>query len=228
MSISAQLLCATAAKHGVEQSLIYVPAHLPDTFIQMAMPTINESKGAGLYIWKPFIVWDYMQRLKDGDILIYADAGQTIVSSVRPVIDAMDQDIMFFSNGWPHVEWCKSDVLEAILPTCFGIVEYKFEKQVQASLIFFKVTPETRNFVKEWMLWCLMPGFCDDSPSKVHNYPTFAETRWDQSVLCCLQIKYSYRLHWLPVLTAMHIKSEYPNDTYPAISDFHRKRNNEW
>lgn len=226
MTISAHLLCSSSMKHGVDDSLIYIPEHLPEYFKQMAADNLKVSKGYGLYIWKPFVVWDYMNKLKDGDILIYADAGQTIISSLRPVIDSMDQEIMCFSNGWRHVEWCKADVYHSILPgRGFNNGE---DKQVQASLIFFKVTPATRNFVKEWMLWCLMPGFCDDSPSKLTNYPTFAETRWDQSVLCCLQIKYGYSLHWLPALTAFHIKADYPNDRYPAIVDYHRKRNDEW
>ena len=231
MTISAHLLASSAIKHGVDDYLIYVPAHLPDYFKQMAADNLKIEKGFGLYIWKSFIVWDYMRGLPDGDILIYADAGQTIVDSVKPVIDSMDQEIMFFSNGWKHVEWCKGDIYNAINihngdPLFWDT--YARQKQVQASLIFFKVTPETRNFVKEWMLWCLMPGFCDDSPSKLPNYPTFAETRWDQSVLTCLQIKYNFALHWFPTLTAYHIKDEYPNDAYPAIVDHHRKRNHEW
>lgn len=238
MSKSAGNLLASSKKHGVEHGGYYKPESLPGLFKALAMPAISESKGAGMWIWKPFIIWQYMNiehHVKDGDIIIYADAGQTIVESVKPVIEAMDQDIMFFSNGWPHVEWCKADVINAIVPELAKEDDFSGDiywddryKQVQASLIFFKITPETRNFVKEWMLWCLMPGFCDDSPSKLQNCPTFADTRHDQSVVTCLQIKYGYKLHWLPVLTAMHIKAEYPNDNYPAISDFHRKRNHEW
>lgn len=241
MTISAMKLMESAGKHGVDEVKIYDPSQLPETFIQMAMPTINVSKGAGLYIWKPFIIWDYMQECSDGEYLIYADAGQTLVNSVRPVIDGMDQDIMMFSNGWKHVEWCKMDVADAInheltfesTMTKFGPIisyygNYPDHKQTQASLIFFKVTPESRNFVKEWMLWSLMPGFCDDSPSKLHNYPTFQETRWDQSILCCLQIKYGYRLHWFPTTTAHHIRDGFPKDHYPEISLHHRKRNEEW
>lgn len=229
MSISAGNLTRSALVNGCNTATQISEIWLKDdeTFWRMASPTINEAKGAGLYIWKPFIVWDHMETMVDGDVLIYADAGQTIISSVQPVIDAMDQDIMMFSNGWKHMDWCKMDVAKAICPgddMDFSYIDPK-DKQAQASLIFFRVSPESRKFVKEWMLWCLMPGFCDNSPSVLPNVPTFQETRWDQSVLTCLQIKYGYTLHWFPSSTNWHNKAQHPNDNYPAIVDHHRKRN---
>lgn len=226
MTKSAELLAQSATKNGINE--VYKYGSLPEWFIRLASPTINESKGAGLYIWKPWVVYETMSKLQDGDILIYADAGQTIVSSVLPVIEEMDQDIMMFSNGWQHIEWCKMDVANAINGSSLQINsdyrKYNDHKQAQASLIFFRVNETTRNFVKEWMLWCLMPGFCDNSPSKLPNESTFQETRWDQSVLTCLQIKYGYRLHWFPSLTNFHNKIA-GEDNYPAIVDHHRKRN---
>jgi hypothetical protein len=224
MSISAQNLINSAIAHGVDSANRWHPLHLDQGFVQMASPTIEEQKGAGLYIWKPYVIWQEMQNLHDGDILIYADAGQTIISSVQPVIDRMYQDVMMFSNGWKHMDWCKMDVAEAILPNNIQNEEAVL-RQAQASLIFFRVSPESRKFVKEWMLWCLMPGFCDNSPSVLPNVSTFQETRWDQSVLTCLQIKYGYTLHWFPSSTNWHNKDQHPNDNYPAIVDHHRKRN---
>lgn len=225
MTISAESLCRSAKLFGCDTATISYSQYLDMTFISMASPTINEQKGAGLYIWKPFVVWDIMNALKDGEILIYADAGQTIISNVQPVIDAMDSDVMMFSNGWNHMDWCKMDVAAAICPMSHNSTWLNNEKQVQASLIFFRLSAESRKFVKEWMLYCLMPGFCDNSPSKLPNDPGFQETRWDQSVLTCLQIKYGYKLHWFPSSTNWHRKADHPNDSYPAIVNHHRKRN---
>lgn len=232
MTIAANKCAHSALKYGAEEMEIYNPNDLSDTFKQLASPTINESKGAGLYIWKPFIIWTAMNTMKDGQLLIYSDAGQEFVSDIKLVVDCMDEDIMFFSNGWPHVDWCKADVYHTINPGWFNNYEnahtYAKHKQTQASLIFFKVNQKTKDFVKEWMLYLLMPGFCDNSPSKIPNYPSFQESRWDQSVLCCLQIKYGYKLHWFPTLTNMHQIDASPGDKYKPIIDHHRKRNNEW
>lgn len=221
MTISAENLLRSASVNGVNTGKIYKPQDLPQLFVEMASPTLNVPKGGGLYIWKGFVVWDYLTKMPEGDFLIYADAGQTIISNVQAVINQMTDDVMLFSNGWDTQDWTKSDVSHRICPD----VDLRHKKQVQASLIFIRNTEKARNFIKEWMLYCLMPGVCDNSPSVKPNVLTFAETRWDQSVLSMLQLRDGLPLHWFPSATNFHNKSDHPSDGYPAIVDHHRKRN---
>ena len=223
--ISADSLHLSCMKYGVEDFQAY--AGLPDYYYKLIGSNAEETQRHHFYLWKPFIIWQHIQTVPDGDILIYADAGQTITNSFFPLIERMDQDIMFFHNPWKHVEWCKMDVAAAInyyewFDTDLDEIRKKYAevKQVQASLIIFKVTPEVRNFVKEWLLWCLMPGFCDNSPSKIPNRSTFQEHRYDQAVLTCLQIKYGYKIHEFPSILNM-------NSPY-RLTDHHRKTNSQW
>lgn len=231
MTKSADNLVRSAMTYGAERTAIYGPQDFPLWFNLLAEAQLKNPKGAGTWVWKPWVVWHYIHDKPDGDIVVYADAGNTIINNLNLVADQMKQDIMFFSNGWPHINWCKMDVYNAILgPVPVDSAgnypaELIHPKQVQASLIFFKLTPQTRKLIKEWMIYCLQPGFCDDSPSIMPNFPSFADTRHDQAVITCLQQKYGYALHWFPTTTAMHIKAEYPNDTYPAIVEHHRLRN---
>lgn len=199
-----------------------------DTFDWLNKDTLAAERGAGYWLWKPWCIAHAMNDMADGDILIYSDAGVEFINSAHHIIDRMDEDIFFFTNGWPHVEWCKMDVLTTILGEDQYYIQASIsnEKQVQASVIFFRVNQKTRDFVKEWLLYCQMPGFIDDSPSKLPNYPTFAEHRHDQAILTCLQIKYGYKLHWWPTQYSEHIRV--PGDTYPVIFNHHRKRNNEY
>jgi len=138
----------------------------------------------------------------------------------------MWDDVFLFGNNWRHVDWCKGDVLDAIQ-------DATDERQVQASVIFIRKTAESMRFVKEWLLWCQMPGLIDDSPSKTPNYPTFQEHRHDQAILTCLQIKHGYRLHWWPASYSdgafVYDKlPQYAGDDYPVLFNHHRKRNNEY
>jgi hypothetical protein len=227
MTISASKLVESAMQYGCDSYSLWNERDLPEWLYRMHPEMVPDSRGFGWYAWKPFIVCEEILKAKDGDIIIYADAGQTLVNNVQHVVNAMDSDVFLFSNGWPHVEWCKMDTLAAILPDSdWGTSADSTMKQVQASLQFYRVSEESRNFVKEWLAWSLMPGLIDNSPSKLPHYPTFAEHRWDQSILGCLQIKYSYPLHWFPTTTAHHLdKGGAP---YPEITLHHRKRNNEW
>jgi hypothetical protein len=221
----AQELCVSSSlKYGVNEAYKFHQGCIDPQFYEDNKEVLDQSRGAGYWLWKPYCIHRVMQNCKDGDVLIYSDSGCEWVNNVHELINPMDQDILFFSNGHQHIHWCKMDVLEAIIP---GKYSYN-NQQVQASVIVFKVSKVTRDFVKEWLLWCQMPGFIDDSPSKLPNDKEFAEHRHDQAILTCLQIKYGYKLHWWPdKLWYESQKYKWP-DRYPAMIKHHRKRNNEW
>lgn len=237
MSISANKCVQSAMQHGADGYSIWTPNDLSAEFTETMADVLQHERGAGFYCWKPYIVHREMCHAIEGDILVYCDAGNEWVGDMRQAIAGMDQDILFFSNGWYHGDWCKMDVLKAILPDlCFissanppketRFVEGK--SQIQASTFIVRVTAETRKLIQEWYAWSILPGMIDNEPSRLPNVPTFQEHRWDQSILCCLQIKYGYRLHWFPTTTAQHLKSDFPNDKYPTLLLHHRKRNEEW
>lgn len=114
----------------------------------------------------------------------------------------------------------------------------KYGKQVQASVIFFRVSDYTRAFVAEWLKWCLFEGgrLIDDSPSRSPNHPEFQEHRHDQAILTTMAYREGIRLHYWP---AVYNKGgspefvyeklpEYAGDSYPCLFSHHRKRNHEW
>lgn len=192
---------------------------------------------AGYWLQKPYFINRVMNLSNDGDIVCYVDAGVEIIASLQHIVDAMDQDVFLFTNGLQHVHWCKMDTMEAIYPhdvygrglTWDRDSAIATLQQVQASAMFFRVNDFTRKFVKEWLLWCQMPGLIDDSPSIIPNHPEFASHRYDQAILCCLQIKYNLHTHWWA--DARWFESQryrWPQDRYPSMFIHHRKRNNEW
>jgi hypothetical protein len=229
----AQELCRSSSlKYGVEHVDEFITGDISNEFLQVFnYEILSQPRGCGYWLWKPYFIYRSMWHCKDDDILIYADAGVEFIAPVQEIISRMEQDIFFFSNGWPHYDWCKRKVLEAIIPDLYkeNHPERKYMPQVQASVIFFKVNQQTRDFVKEWLLWCQMPGFIDDSPSKEgeSEQAGFQEHRHDQSILTCLAYKYGHRQHWWPTQYSMHlVRSE--KDSYPCMFNHHRKRNDEW
>lgn len=236
MTISATKCVHSAMQHGADAYSIWTPNDLSGEFKETMAGVLKHERGAGFYCWKPYIVHREMCKLADGDTLVYCDAGNEWVGDMREAIKAMDQDILFFSNGWPHMDWCKMDCLMEILRpenVSIGFTDSWLEipyhwPQVQASTFIIRVTSETRKFIKEWYSWSLMPGLIDNEPSVLPNIQSFQEHRWDQSILCCLQIKYGYHLHWFPSTMYMNKKGDYPEDKYPALLNHHRKRNDQW
>jgi len=223
MTISATKCAQSGMKFGADGYSIWTPGDLSTEFKETMADVLKHEKGYGFYCWKPYIVHREMCRLQDGDYLVYCDAGNEWISDMRVAMRGMVQDIFFFSNGWRHADWCKMDCLAA-----FKIMMDVDAPQVQASTFFVRVTTETRRFIQEWYAWSIMPGMIDNEPSKLPNVSTFSEHRWDQSILCCLQIKYGYKLHWFPTTTAGHLRHLHPDDKYPILLNHHRKRNSEW
>lgn len=223
MTISQEALVCSAYKYGVDQVLSFGRKDIDENFYLTNKEVLDQPRGAGYWLWKPYIINKTINKLNDGDVLIYSDAGIRLINDPKSVIDRMNEDIFFFSNGWRHVEWCKADCMKAI-NHWVRLDDFK-QPQVQASVIFFKVCDNTKRFVKEWLLWCQMPGLIDDSPSQLANFQTFADHRHDQAILTCLQIKYGYKLHWWPTIYSEHLPR---TDSYPALFEHHRLRNHEW
>jgi len=243
MSRARQLCADSAIRHGVNQVHLCSPE----------FPTTE--RGYGFWRWKPEMIIDrmngteFVDPLKDGEILIYSDAGIEFINSVSHIIERMDQDIFLFGNNWEHAHWCKRDIVQCVWPTGNDappdetvVLDPRpwsdFGKQVQASVIFFRVSDYSRKFVAEWLQWCLFEGgrLIDDSPSRVPNHPEFRENRHDQAILTTLAYREGIKLHYWP---SVYNKGgspefvydklpEYQSDDYPVLFSHHRKRNHEW
>lgn len=241
--IQSALLCELSGKvSGADTSAIWNPHMLTEAgFYQNANEAMLESarRGCNYWQWKPFIIQQEINRLHDGDICLYSDAGIEFIAPVSHIIERMDQDVFLFGNNWEHAHWCKADVVHEIWQSglrdrnnpgwsCFG-------KQVQASVIFFRVSDYSRAFVTEWLQWCLFEGgrLIDDSPSRAPNHPEFREHRHDQAILTTMAYRDGLRLHYWPASyndgAFIYEKlPEYAGDDYPVLFSHHRKRNWEW
>lgn len=245
MSRSSELCVDSVRGQRVVWAMIYNPAQVD--VLAFPFPTLRElmkqPRGVGYWAWKPFIIAETMKALKDEDVLIYSDAGVEFLDNVNHIIDRMDQDIFLFGNMYEHAHWCKRDIVEAVfsadnLPDfthwALPVPWEFFSKQVQASVIFFRVNDTTRAFVKEWLDWCLFEGgrLIDDSPSRAPNHPEFQENRHDQAILTTMAYREGIKLHWWPASyndgAFIYERGDYPDEGYPVLFHHHRRRQADW
>jgi hypothetical protein len=207
----------------------------------------------------------FVHGVNDGDVIIYSDAGIEFVNNVNHIIDRMGHEkpqdnIWLFGNNWEHAHWCKRDVVDAILPLDHAMKVFakppgaggtwrgnaiavdngsfaweNFGKQVQASVIVFRVSDYARQFVAEWLKWCLFEGgrLIDDSPSRAPNHPEFQEHRHDQAILTTMAYREGINLHYWPATYndgafSYEKLPEYAGDDYPVLFHHHRRRDHEW
>lgn len=225
---SADILRDSAWRHGVNGVMLRTPEQFALSNIYRENQALfSQPRGCGYWAWKPLAILSAMSY--DDDVLIYADAGVEFIGNVQEIISRMDQDIFLFGNNWEHAHWCKADVMAELGPWGW------FGKQVQASVIFFRVTDYTRHFVGEWLDWCLFEGgrLIDDSPSRTPNHPEFREHRHDQAILTTMAYRDGLKLHWWPASyndgAFIYEKlPQYAADDYSVLFNHHRKRNHEW
>jgi len=224
MTISVEKLKESAWKNCFNKVSRYYPTNFGREFEMFNKNVLSQERGAGYWIWKPYFLYKEMLCCSNDDIIVYCDAGITILKDINILINKMDQDIFLFANKYRHGDWIKKDcalAMNADKP------EYLNHEQCQASVVICKNTPFARKFVKEWMLWAQFPGIIDDSPSVNPEYSNMVEHRHDQSILTNLAIKYKIKLHWWPVQYMVRHKHKY-TDNYPVMFLHHRKRNEEW
>lgn len=227
MTIAAKICEASALFNGCDTATIYGPHDIDQDFMWQNREILSQKRGSGYWLWKSYFIDKKLNSMKDGDYLVYADAGVEIVNSIRHITDRMEGDIFLFGNQYQHVHWCKADVFIPILSNQY----YNYQgKQCQASVIIIRNSQFARQFVNLWLHWCMQPGMIDDSPSKLPNNQEFQEHRHDQAILTCWAIRNNIPLHWWPAMYncgAFTYDHNGYQDNYPVLFHHHRCRNNE-
>lgn len=219
MTNAARKCCESAIKHGCKTTTHFMPQHIDPAFNMDHIEILKQDRGAGYWLWKPYFILKVLQSSQDGDIVVYTDAGVEFVNDVQHLINEMTSPIMVFGNGWRHGDWCKGDVLEAMNADLY--VEHD---QVQASCLIIEVSEYTKAFIKEWLDWCCVPRYIDDSPSIEDNQATFREHRHDQAILTNLAIRENLTFNRWPAQYNLRGNEKYSNK-YPQVFNHHGRRN---
>lgn len=180
-----------AQKHGgFDMVIAYGKDMLDEEFKERNKDILALPRG-GCWIWKPHIINKTLERMKDNDYLLYADAGAVILHPAEELISVMEKnrdDIMAFAvYGKTEEEYTKRDV--------FTWFSYETEEclnsdQIMATFILIKKNTKTVRIFREWEAACEHPNLLKDGENTIseekENFPRFKEHRHDQSILSVL------------------------------------------
>lgn len=152
---------------------------------------INNKRGYGYWIWKPFIIFEHLKKIPRGHILLYADAGFEISNRGYDHFQkylnlANEYGILGFEIEHLNQKWVKGDLLNY-----FGLerdTHYLTYKQREAGFVFLRSTCENISFASQWSEIVTARNYklVDDSPSNFDNPEGFIESRHDQSIFTLL------------------------------------------
>ena len=172
-------------------------------FYQQHRHILDQERGAGFWLWKPYLILKILNEIPENDFLMYADVGRQIFRDpkignrftrpLQPLIDYAENHGGIFPGIYIPIYgrlgmWTKRD--------CFVLMDcdepkYWDSPKVQAGFNVWKNTSAVRDFITEWLEYCKDPRILTDQPNQcgLDNLPDFKDHRHDQSVLTNLLIK---------------------------------------
>lgn len=204
---------------------------LPIEFLEKHKNIFSQKRGAGYWLWKPFVIYSVMSTLNEGDICFYSDAGNVITNDLSILFEKCinNNGILLFENlnGSLSGEVWKNDMFTKA--DCFNLMnctsdKYLYGKQVDAAFQCYQKNEKSINFIKEYLHFCKNENILTDLPNITgENNINFRDHRHDQSVLSLLAIKYDIKLEKCPSQARNSGKAKNEKYDFP-IMFFHHKR----
>jgi hypothetical protein len=196
-------------KFGYKHQELFDEANLKNTgFYNQYRQILEQPKGAGYWLWKPYFILQSLQQLQEGEVLLYADAACCFISSPKPLVALARKSesgvVAFHLQPLKARAWCKRDAF--ILTGCDAPAYWDSDK-VMATLILFRKCSKAVHFVETWLKWCCLPGALNDEPSQLgEELPGFREHRHDQALLGLLLKKHGIEPYRNPSIWGNHLK----------------------
>lgn len=208
-SNSRKRLNESAKKFGIEEIYSYDISDIKNTpFFDENKEILSSPKGIGYWLWKPYIILEALNKVDEGDIVIYCDCGIEIIQPLTQLINICQEkeDIILFKNcNYFNSMWVKRDCF--ILMDCDSS-EYWYSPHCDAAFSIFKKSKTSLKFVNEWLTFGANKFIITDLPNSCgeENLPEYIDHRCDQSILSLLGKKYNLDLFRMPTQFGNHYK----------------------
>jgi hypothetical protein len=165
---------------------------------EQCKPILGERRGAGFYAWKPLIILAQLERVRDGDWVVYSDIGRAMPYAIYHRIDPLRIWALASNGGLfpgvyipdcgPNRRWTKRDCF--VRMGCDSAYFWD-QPQLQASFSLWQKNAASVAFVRQWLQFACDRAVITDDPNVcgLANLPEFIDHRHDQSVLTNLALK---------------------------------------
>jgi len=215
--VSQRRLVESARVCGIERVSAWDRSALEQTpFYATHRAVLDRSRGAGYWLWKPFIIHQALEHAAPDEIAVYADAGIEIVGGLAPLVSVCRRQggVLLFAGHYDDVgspgpnvcgKWTKRDCF--VLTNCDEPRYYEC-RMLDASFIVLAKTERALTLVAEWLRWCTDPRLLTDEPNVCgrENLPAFIDRRHDQSILSLLAARDAIELFRHPSQHGNHLK----------------------
>lgn len=151
---------------------------------------LKYKRGGGYWVWKAYLILRDLNAAKDGDFLVYVDAGSTISIEGRKRFDeyilmlhrSKSGFLSIYRNGLPEQKWCSGRILEAFNLT--NANDFLGSTQYVSGFLVMRKQPSVVKLFRDVVqmmfddIWIIT-----DAYGNYRSKPRFKENRHDQSLL---------------------------------------------
>jgi hypothetical protein len=186
-----------SSKDFFDEFIIYKPEDIDKKFFNKNKEILNQTRGAGYWLWKPYIIQKTLNNINDGDIVFYVDAGNIFEHDPSFLYESFNindgiilfdnRDGMLCGNAAKNYISCKKDSF--VLMDC-DEDKYINGIHLNASYQIYLKNNNSLQFISEYLNYCQNINIITDTPNQYgENYPGYYDHRHDQSILSLLAIK---------------------------------------
>jgi hypothetical protein len=218
----------------------FTPDDIDDEFKKANKNILSRERGAGLWLWKPYIIKKALSLINNGDYLIYSEAASIYVNRIQYLINALEmsgQDIMVFELPLISKQWTKAETFVKLECAELGFEE---RNQIGASFILMKKSNFSEKFINEYLENCCDEvAICSEQFNMaISNPKEFLAHREDQSILSILSMKFNIKpfrdpsqlgrrpWEYIGSKDVLYNPIKYDNSDYPIIFQHTRMKIN--
>ena len=158
-------LTQSAIGKGFDVFENYRQGHLDPSFYAKFKETLDQPRGAGYWLWKPYLILEAMKKYPENTFVTYADSGIVFSKSMAPLFDLLEETpiILAGNNSPASIRTYLKMEARTLLKIAPDDPRLDFTK-VWAPFMVFKNTPRARAFVQEWFDLCQIKDVLTDAP----------------------------------------------------------------
>ena len=170
---------------------------LDQNFIDKYSEILNQNKGGGYYLWKPIIIRQFINKIDEGDIVVYTDAGSSFNYNAKTrfynyieLLNSSDFGNLRFESKKENLEkyWTTKEIFKYFKTT----PESSFGKstQLMGGHLIFKKNDHTKELLNEFFNVIDSDKNLITDHYNTNQISNFKENRHDQSILSLLSKKF--------------------------------------
>ena len=168
----------------------YSPDNIEKNFYNENKIILDQERGKGFWLWKPYLILKKLEEIDNGDYLFYSDSGVFFVKSVDILIaeiEKSEQDIMGFELPLIESQWTKEELFNSM--DC-NENHFRESNQIIGGFQLIKKTIFSVKFYNDFLKYaCNEVNLTDKYHHNILQNDDFIDHRHDQSIFSLLYKK---------------------------------------